>query len=239
MNAATSERPELRLYVEGRKGGTRGAVLVLEGARGAELRRACALAGLISDSCILVAVDGGLKTCRAGGRRPDLYVGDRDSVSRVPPAMPSVVFDRDKDFNDLAGAFSELRKRDVQVVTVAGLLGGRLDHEWANLQELGSWARHFAGILAPSERGTVLVTSRGCRTATVRDQIVSLLVLGSSATVSLQGTRWTLRHRRIRPGSLGLSNKTGKSLRLVVHSGTVALVFPSADESRPSRKRGP
>ena len=51
--------------------------------------------------------------------------------------------------------------------------------------------------------------------------------LGGVATVSLGGTRWTLRRARLRPGSLGLSNVTGTSLRLTVHSGSVALLFPS------------
>jgi hypothetical protein len=45
--------------------------------------------------------------------------------------------------------------------------------------------------------------------------------------VTLRGTRWPLRRKRIRPGSLGLSNETGTSLSLTVHSGTVVLLFPS------------
>jgi hypothetical protein len=51
-------------------------------------------------------------------------------------------------------------------------------------------------------------------------------VLSGSATVTLRGTRWKLREQRIRPGSRGLSNLTGKTLDLVVHAGVVALVFP-------------
>jgi hypothetical protein len=57
---------------------------------------------------------------------------------------------------------------------------------------------------------------------------VSLLALGSGARVSLRGTRWTLRRHALKPGSLGLSNLTGKALDLTVHSGVVAVVFPSA-----------
>ena len=181
----------------------------------------------MSDGCLLVAVNGGLKTCRAAGRRPDLFVGDLDSTSRAPRGVPSVIYEKDKDFSDLVGAFREIRARRVQVVTIAGLLGGRLDHEWSNLFDLGEASRWFAGILAPADRGTVLVTSRGCEAATVRGRTVSLVALGGAATVTLGGTRWTLRRARLRPGSLGLSNLTGTSLRLTVHSGAVALLFPS------------
>jgi thiamine pyrophosphokinase len=212
-------------------------VVVLEGASRSELHGASALAGQLTDTCILVAVDGGLRTCRAARRRPDLFVGDVDSTRRVPRGLRAVVYPRDKTFSDLAGALRELRSRKVQVVSVAGLLGGRLDHEWANLFELGRTARHFAGILAPTDRGAVLITSHGCRAVTVRNRTVSLLPLCGGATVSLLGTRWNLRRKRVAPGSLGLSNVTGTSLHLVVHRGAVALVFPPAPR-RPRKRRG-
>lgn len=230
--AVAAERPRIKLRGLKTKGGVRGAVLALAGASRSELQRAVALAGLLADKSLLVAVDGGLNTCRAGKRRPDLYVGDCDSSRHVPTSIPSVVYPQEKDFSDLAGALAELRQRGVQVVTLAGLLGGRLDHEWANLMELGMRARWFGGILAPTDRGTILITSRGCRAVTVRNQTVSLLALGAAATVSVRGTRWTLRRQRVRPGSLGLSNVTGNALDLTVHSGAVALIFPT------SRRRG-
>jgi thiamine pyrophosphokinase len=225
--AAAGERP--RIQLRGLRGSVvRGAVLALEGASRAELRRASALAALLADQCLLVAVDGGLNTCRRGGRRPDLFVGDGDSAARLPGSVPSVVYARDKSFSDLAGALRELRSRRVHVVVVAGLLGGRLDHEWANILEVGSRSRWFAGIVAPTDRGILLVTSRGCRAVTVRGRLVSVLAMGGGATISLRGTRWTLRRRRVPPGSLGLSNLTGKAFDLTVHRGVVAVVFPAA-----------
>jgi thiamine pyrophosphokinase len=202
--------------------------VVLAGARRAELERAVSLDRELSTHRLVVAVDGGVRTCRASGLHPDLFVGDGDSSRGIPADIPSIVYPTDKAFSDLAGALDEVVVRGVQVVTVAGLLGGRLDHEWANLHEIGSRAPKLAGILAPTARGTVCVTSRGCRAATEPGQRVSLMVLGGAATVSLRGTRWTLRRKRIRPGSRGLSNVTGTTLDLAVHSGVVALVFPDA-----------
>lgn len=211
--------------------------MVLRGATRRELGRACALAALLADSCILVAVDGGLASCRASRRRPDLFVGDADSARRVPKKLPAVLFRRDKDFSDLAGALAEVRRRGARVVTVAGLLGGRLDHEWANLLEVGRRSRHFAALIAPTERGVVVVTSHGCRAETVRGRLFSLFALCGKATVSLRGARWRLRRELLRPGSLGLSNVTGTSLDLKVHRGSAALVFPSVLPLRPRRQR--
>ena len=220
-----SEHPRIRLRGLTR-GRVRGALVVLEGAPGAELDAAARLCGAMCDRRTVVAVDGGIETCRRRRLEPDLFVGDGDSVRRVPRDLPVVLYPTDKDFGDLAGALGELRKRRVQVVVVAGLLGGRVDHEWANLLELAHCARHFAGFVAPTGRGTVVVTSSGCRAATKPGATVSLFALNGSATVTLRGTRWRLQRQRLLPGSRGLSNVTGSRLDLTVHAGTVAVVFP-------------
>lgn len=226
------DRPQIELRGMRRRASVRGAVLVLTGAKVPELRRASALAGSLSERCLLVAVDGGLRTCRRGGHRPDLFVGDADSARAPVDGMPTVVYSRDKDFSDLAGALEELKSRKVQFATIAGMLGGRVDHEWANLLELGRWSRHFAGFIAPTDRGTVLITSKGCAMATVRGRTVSLFALGARSSVSLKGTRWELSRRRLEPGSHGLSNETGTELDLTVHSGAVAIVFVPARKRR-------
>lgn len=212
-------------------GGTRrpgkrtAAVLALNGAPTVELRDAWAHAEATFRSSILVAVDGGLRSCRRLGRAPDLFVGDADSVTRPPRGVAAVTLATDKDLSDLAAALGELRRR-VQVILVAGLVGGRLDHEWANLQELGAHARWFDGMLSRSRRGMVVVTADRCRVTAARGQVFSLLPLGAAATVTLRGARWRLDRERLRPGSRGLSNLARGRVALTVHSGAVALVLP-------------
>lgn len=209
------------------RGTVRGAVLVLEGASVAEVRGASAFCAEFAERSELVAVDGGLRSCLSARVRPDLFVGDGDSSGGVPADLPSVCYPADKSFSDLAGALREVKRRGVHVVVVAGMLGGRLDHELSNLLELAAHARDFAGILATTERGTLILTAKGCRAATARRQTISVFAVGGSAIVSLQGARWSLRRKLLRPGSLGLSNETGTSLHLAVHRGTAVLVFPA------------
>jgi thiamine pyrophosphokinase len=217
--------PQIELRGPESRGRILGAILALNGARRADVKSSSTLAARLADRTMLVAVDGGLRACR---RRPDLFVGDQDSSSHLPEGIPSVLYPADKNFSDLAGALREVRKRRARVVIVAGLVGGRLDHEWSNLFELGNWSRHFDAILAPTIRGTVIVTSRGCRAVTARRRLFSLFSLGPTSTVTLLGAEYELHRRRLRPGSLGLSNRTGTELDLRVHSGTVALVIPPA-----------
>ena len=119
------------------------AVLALNGAGAARLRRASTLAASLARRSMLVAVDGGLASCRAARFAPDLLVGDGDSATRVPAGLERVSFPADKDFSDLAGALREARRRGAALVVVAGLLGGRLDHEWANPARAGPACEGF------------------------------------------------------------------------------------------------
>jgi thiamine pyrophosphokinase len=229
MVAAT--RPQIEFRGLARRRRVTAAVVALQGASRAELSRAVRLARSSADRSLLVAVDGGLKTCRAARRTPDLFVGDVDSCSGAPRNVPSIVFPQDKDYSDLSGALREIAARKIDLVVVAGLVGGRLDHEWANLQEVGRQAPAFAGVVAPTDRGTVLVTSRGATIGTEPGRTFSVFPLGSMATVTLRGARWELERRRIREGSHGLSNVTGPRLVLDVHSGVVALVLVPPEEA--------
>jgi thiamine pyrophosphokinase len=203
------------------------AVVALEGSPPADLRSALALARVYDRNAMLVAVDGGIATCRAVRRRPDLFVGDLDSARRPPRGVEVRIYPIEKDFSDFAGALREVRKRGADLVVIAGLLGGRLDHEWSNLLEVGQAAEMFSGILAPSERGLVAVTSSGLRATTTPRRFVSLFAAGRGARVTLLGTWWELGRAWLAPGSLGLSNVTGESLTLQVHEGVAVMVLPS------------
>jgi thiamine pyrophosphokinase len=205
----------------------RAAVLALEGAAAAELKAACALAARFDPRAPLVAVDGGIATCRALRRRPDLFVGDLDSARHHPRDVPSRIYPVAKDFSDFSGALSETMKLGVEIPVIAGLLGGRLDHEWANWLEAGAAAAGFLGLLAPSSRGLVVVTASGLRARTAPGRLASVFALGRGAQVSLRGLAWPLVRKRLSPGSLGLSNVTGRALALDVHAGVAAVVFPA------------
>ena len=204
----------------------RAAVIVLEGAKVSDLRSSLAWAARFPARPFVIAVDGGLSTCRARRTRPDLFVGDLDSVGAKPTGIASRIYPVDKDFSDFAGALSEAKIVRVDVVVIAGLLGGRLDHEWANVQEAGAAAPEFAGLIAPTSRGLIVVTAAGVRARNAVGCSVSVFALGAGTRVSLSGTRWTLSRRRLAPGSLGLSNIAGAEVALDVHSGVAALVFP-------------
>jgi thiamine pyrophosphokinase len=229
---ARDPRPEIDFVASSsrRRKRARVAILSLEGASRSELADAVVAASRFDRKPLLVAVDGGLAAFRAMRKVPDLFVGDGDSA-QAPRGIPSTIYPVAKDFSDFSGALVEAHRRGAEVVVIAGLIGGRLDHEWANLLEAGAAAPEFIGILAPSARGVVAVTAFGLRARTIAGRLVSAFALGRAARVSLRGTAWPLAKQRLMPGSLGLSNVTGRTLAMDVHEGVVVLVFPDPGRS--------
>lgn len=213
-----------RIRFKGGRG--RVAVVALNGSTPATLREALSWGRVNATSVLGVAVDGGLRAWRAIRQPFDLFVGDADSAT--PPAgTESVIYDPDKAFSDLSGALAELCARRIAIVCIAGLIGGRLDHEWVNLHELAAHAKSFAGFLAPTPRGWVAVTAAGASIDTKPGKPFSVLALAGRARIRLRGARWSLDGEWIAPGSRGLSNLTGRSLRLSVERGVACVIFPS------------
>jgi len=202
------------------------AVVALNGAEPAELGVAQRWAEPGGERALRVAVDGGIAAWRARRRRPDLFIGDGDSGA-PPKGVESILYESNKGFSDLSGAMMEIAKRKVRLVAVAGLIGGRLDHEWINFAELAQAAPMFDGLVAPTARGWVVVTAGRCQLETIPGQPFSLLSLGAPKPLSLTGARWRLTDERLALPSHGLSNITGRRLELSLSGGCAALVFPN------------
>src|SRR5258706_13804850 len=131
---ARESRLEIAFIARGRRSPKplRAAVLALEGAAAADLRTARALAARFDPGALLVAVDGGLATCRAIRSVPDLFVGDLDSTPESPRGISSRIYPVAKDFSDFSGALDEVSGLGPGVVVIPGRLGGRLAHGGAN-----------------------------------------------------------------------------------------------------------
>ena len=206
----------------------RAAVLALEGASSRHLAMAFSVAERFDEEPLSIAVDGGLASFVALHRTPTLLAGDFDSVRSSVRGLTRTRFPKAKDFSDFAGALREAIRRRARLVVVAGLLGGRIDHEWSNIFEAGRAASRLEGVIAIDARALMVFTARGVTIRPARRRLVSVFAVGGPARVSLSGTRWKLSKKRLLPGSLGLSNLVAaRTVTLTVHSGVAALVVPS------------
>ena len=171
----------------------------------------------------VVAADGGYVRALAIGFKPNVLVGDLDSLGadQVAAAASSGVavrrFRPDKDESDTELALLEALALGATRVTVLGAFGGpRLDHALANLWLLAH--PKLAGVdlvLLDAGARARLVTAPGPDGAPVMrplpgrlGAIVSLLPFGGDAEgVTTHGLRYPLRDEPLRSGpARGLSN---------------------------------
>ena len=85
---------------------------------------------------MVICADGGYKYAIEYGIKPDLVIGDFDSLGMIPDDVPVKVFPKEKDDTDSFLAVSEGIRAGYKKFALYGLLGGRLDHTFSNYELL-------------------------------------------------------------------------------------------------------
>jgi thiamine pyrophosphokinase len=195
-------------------------------------------ANLLTDAGLVIAADGGATWLVDIGRRPDLLVGDLDSVDMALVAelerdgVPVERHPLDKDASDLELALIAARTRGATSITVLGGLGGaRLDHALANVLLLADPGWDVAVAPVEMRRGTTLVVGlRGPAERRLEGRpgdLVSLLPVGGDvAGLTTVDLRYPLRDEPLALGrARGLSNVVaGAHPSLSLRSGTLLIV---------------
>ncbi len=190
---------------------------------------------------LTVAADAGAASLARIGVRPDVLVGDLDSIDPMLVGRLEADGTRverhpvDKEASDTELAVEAAIRAGATEIVLLGASGGeRLDHELANLLLLADPA--LAGRTISAVRGGSRVTALhgGSRhhLAGRRGDIVTLLPVGGDAVgVTTAGLRWPLDEATLALGrSRGLSNEivaAPASVRLV--EGTVLVIETSVD----------
>jgi thiamine pyrophosphokinase len=216
---------------------TDNTVLVITG--GAPLDDVAARAGAGAGAGRVVAADGGLDHALAAGIRPDVLVGDLDSISAagLDWARANITVERhptDKAATDTELALScAAATQPDRIVLLAGR-GDRLDHGIAALGALGGDA--LADVPAVegwsgSDHVIVVRPGRSVEVTHPTGTTFSLLALhGGCCGVSVSGSRWPLVDADLGPMSgLGVSNEIVEPpCRVEVATGVLTVIIPGA-----------
>ena len=198
-------------------------------------------AALLADADLVIAADSGAHWLDAQGRRPDRVVGDMDSVA---PALlellaaDGVMIERhpvEKDASDLELAVGRAVDLGATEVVILGALGGRLDHEVANLLLLArpAWRGVGLSVVRGNATARLLLAGDRLRLEGAVGDLVTLLPLGGDATdVRTDGLRYPLGGEALKVGSsLGLSNVVIHSPARVSLGGGTLLVIEITEET--------
>jgi thiamine pyrophosphokinase len=182
----------------------------------------------ITDGDLVIAADGGYGHLEALGIRPQIILGDFDSLGYVPEN--ATVFPVEKDDTDaMLAAKKGLNAGFREFVFYGALEGPRLDHTIANFQMLQFLADHgaFGSLIGKTQ----IVTLIDCQTITFPSTatgILSLLCMGKDATgVTLQGLQYPLTDGILTAGfPLGVSNHfIGEPVSVTVKTGSLLMIY--------------
>ncbi len=90
----------------------------------------------VPDEAFILCADSGLHLAERLNRRPDLVLGDFDSLGAVPEHLPHMTVPVEKDDTDTMLAVRVALEKGFRDIRIYGAFGGRLDHTLANLQTL-------------------------------------------------------------------------------------------------------
>lgn len=188
---------------------------------------------------MLIAADGAAAFLAAQGIRPDVVVGDLDSLAPKAQArladlgVEVLRFPVHKDVTDGELAVDEALRRGAGEILLAGALGA-LDHTLGHLAILRRLAAAgvAARLVSPQLSVAVLVAPSEHALDAKPATRVSLVPLGGDAVVTLRGLAYPLRRERL-PGDacLGLGNSVIAEASVVVHEGAVAVLVACGGET--------
>lgn len=184
-----------------------------------------------AEADLVIAADGGLRHALELGVRPDLLVGDLDSVGDAELARwPRLTVERhpaDKDEMDLELAIDAARDRGAGEVRVMGAFGGRLDQTLANAAIAARYAEQGLRIaLLDADHDAIPLTDGDLYDTPLPDGTsFSLLAMSREVRVDVSGAAYPLTDASLPRGvGRGLSNEARGGPTVHVRAGTLLLI---------------
>jgi thiamine pyrophosphokinase len=187
----------------------------------------------------IVAADGGANLARAAGIRPDLIIGDLDSVTSATRrhfASCRILRVERQDNTDLEKALDVLSAEGFGEVTIAGATGRRLDFSLANFSIAWLYMPRLRIRFAGDGWQAVPLTGRIDLRAP-RGTIVSLIPFSACSGITLRGLAYPLTNAGLRGGAVAVSNVVVRSSFTVsVKKGRMLVVLLEKPPGRRKRR---
>ncbi len=190
----------------------------------------CRIPEYLSGADLIIACDYGFQHALDNEIMPHLVIGDFDSYKGVVPDMfPVRQVPSEKDDTDTLLAVREALDRGYRRIVIAGALGGRIDHEMANIATSVFAAEQGAFCYLIDEHHQIFALKNGsCRVS--RGQWTSISIFSysdRSEGVTLKGVKYPLFDSALNSSfPLGVSNSfASETAEISVRQGTLLIIL--------------
>jgi thiamine pyrophosphokinase len=178
----------------------------------------------------VIAADAGMNHAKTLGLKPELWVGDFDSVTKDVEAefahVPQNRYPHEKDNTDGELAVAEALARGATSLVLAGAFGGRADHAFLHVALAIRRAKEGLPVVITSGDQEAHPLLPGSRDFDFEDgTLFSILGFSHLSGVTVMGARWNLDSVEVPFGSsLTLSNEVRGDLRISLAVGRALLL---------------
>lgn len=181
------------------------------------------------DGDIVIAADGGYKYLQRAGIKPDIVIGDFDSLGKAPEGEKIIRLKPEKDVTDTYAAVSEGIKCGYSRFNIYGASGGRIEHTLANIQLIASLAeKNMQASIFDGSTVITAITAKTLRFDSAYNGYISIFAHSDKCTgVCLRGLKYPLENAELNNlFPLGVSNEfLGVESEIVIGNGTAIIVY--------------
>lgn len=152
-------------------------------------------------SSLFIAADGGAKTAKKLGLRPDIIIGDLDSFTPDGTERAEIIQDPDQETNDLEKALHAALHRGAIKVVIFGATGKRLDHTLKNLSVMLQFHPKLEDIRFKDRYSMMEIIRSPFKRAVVPGTTLSLFPLsGTVHGITTKGLKYPLSDEMLKNG---------------------------------------
>lgn len=182
-----------------------------------------------NENDLIIAADGGYSTLTKLNIKPDLVVGDFDSLGEVPENENIIKHPVKKDDTDTLLAVKIGLEKGYKTFIIYGAIGGRLDHTVATIQTATFVAENggIAYIYDGNHTVTAIKNSSIKFKDTAKGYISVFALSGIAKGVTIKGLLYELDNAEISPTfPIGVSNEfLGKESEISVKDGILTIIY--------------
>lgn len=177
---------------------------------------------------MIIAADGGYKYLLSANIKPDIIIGDFDSLGEIPQEKNIIKLNPVKDITDMNAAVNIGMDKGYSEFVLYGALGGRLDHSLANIQLVAGLSKDGKkASIRDSKTFITAVTNGSISFDSSYKGFISVFSHSDECeNVSIRGLKYTLENSTLRNlFSLGVSNEfIGSESEIIIGNGTAVII---------------